>query len=129
MEVRSLTLLQRYKICYQLFPRIRQHAFRMELHSLNREVPMAQAHDDAGAVFFCGPGAYFQFGGEIAFLDDERMIARSCHGHGKTLKDSFVVVYDGAGLAVHKMGGAHHASTEGFANCLMPQANSEHRDF
>src|ERR1700722_19807891 len=101
----------------------------MELHSLDREAAMAHAHDGAGAVFFCGPGADFQFGGEIFFLDDERMIARGRHGHRKNLKDGFVVVYDRGGLAVHKMGGAHHASTEGFANRLVSQANSKHRNF
>ena len=99
----------------------------MELHSLC--VPaVAQAHNGAGAVFFGGPGADFQFRGKIFFFDDERMIASGRHRHGKTLKDGFVVVHHCAGLAMHDMTGANHAAAEGFADCLVTQTDSEHRN-
>ena len=101
----------------------------MELHSLDRITAVTQAHDGAAAVFFGGPGADFQFGGQIFFLDDERMIARGRHGHGKALEDGSVVVHDCAGLAMHEMSGANHASAEGFADRLMSEADSEHWDF
>ena len=65
--------------------------------------------------------------GKIFFVDDERMVARSRHGHGKTLKDSLVVVHDRAGFAVHEMGGANHAAAKGFADRLVSQADAEYR--
>ena len=80
---------------------------------------MAQAHDGAGAVFFGGPGADFEFCGKIFFFDDQRMITGGRHRHGKALKDGLIVVHDWAGLAVHEVRGADDASAEGFADGLM----------
>src|SRR5580658_5175721 len=57
------------------------------------------------------------------------MIARRRHGHGEALKEGSVVVHDGAGLAVHEMSGANYAAAEGFADGLVPQTDSEYRDF
>jgi hypothetical protein len=118
-----------HKVRHQLFPRIRQDALRMELHTFYPMAAMAQAHDGAGAVFFSGPGADFQFSRQIFFLDDERMIAGGGHRHGQTLKDSFIVMHDRAGFAVHKMGGAHHSASESFADRLVPETNSQHWNF
>src|SRR5579864_6030430 len=36
-------------------------------------------------------------------------------------------MHDGAGFAVHKMRGTHHASAEGFADCLVSEAYAKHR--
>jgi len=66
-----LPALEREKVCHQFPPPIRQHAFRMELHTFDCVLAVAQAHDGAGAVFFGGPGADFQFCGKIFFFDDE----------------------------------------------------------
>src|SRR5258708_34759976 len=101
----------------------------MELHALDRIAAVTQAHDGPGAVFFRRPGADFQFGGENFLFDDERMVARGGHGHRKTLKDGSDVVHDGASLAVHEMSGANDPAAKGFADRLMSEANSEHRDF
>src|ERR1700675_3732762 len=57
------------------------------------------------------------------------MIAGRCHRHGQTLKDRFIVMHDRAGFAVHEMGGANHASAEGFANRLVPETDSQHWNF
>src|SRR5215472_16265081 len=38
-------------------------------------------------------------------------------------------MHDGASFAMHEMRGANHATPEGFADCLVPEANAEHRNF
>src|ERR1700730_283199 len=100
----------------------------MELHAFHWEAPVAQTHDRAAAVLLGGPGADFQFCGQIIFLDDERVIAGGGHRHGKPLKDSFVVVHHGASLAMHEMSGTHDGTAEGFADRLVSEADSEHRN-
>jgi len=37
-----------------------QHAFGVKLDALNGELPVTQAHDDAGAIAVAHPGAHFQ---------------------------------------------------------------------
>src|SRR5579864_2380044 len=99
----------------------------MELDAFNVMAAVAQAHDGASAVFFGGPGADFQLGGQIFFFDDKRMIAGGRHRHRQTLKDGFVIVHDRAGLAVHDMRGANDVAAESFAYRLVPEADSEYR--
>ena len=101
----------------------------MELHAFDGAMPVAQAHDGAGAVFFGGPGADLEFGGQVFLFNDERVIAGGRHGHGESLEDGAVVVHDGAGFAVHEMGGAHHVAAEGFADGLVSEADAEDRNF
>ena len=48
-------------------------------------------------------------------------------GSGQAVKDGFVVVRDGAGLAVHQVRSAHHVAAKGRADGLMSQADAEHR--
>jgi hypothetical protein len=55
------------------------------------------------------------------------VIARGRHRHGKALKDGFVVVDDRAGLAVHEVGCADYAASEGLADGLMSKADTENR--
>src|SRR5579864_7210393 len=101
----------------------------MELDAFNVMAAVAQAHDGASAVFFGGPGADFQLGGQIFFFHDKRMIAGGRHRHRQTLKDGFVVVHDRAGLAVHDMTGTNDIAAEGFADRLVTEADAEHWDF
>ena len=101
----------------------------MKLHSLDRKLPVAQAHDGAGSIFLRSPGADFQFRRQIFLFHDERVIARGRHGHGQAVKDAFVVVRDGAGLAVHQVRSAHHIAAKSRADGLMSQADAENRHF
>src|SRR5258708_1922178 len=101
----------------------------MELHALHGTWLVPQPHDGAGTVFLGSPGADLQFWGQIFFLDDERVITRGGHRHGEALKDGFVIVHHGAGLAMHDVSGAHHTASKGFSDCLMSQTNAEHRYF
>src|SRR5579872_6681506 len=54
------------------------------------------------------------------------MIAGSGHRHRETLEDSFVVVHDCAGLAMHDMSCADHTAPECFADRLVSEAHSQH---
>src|SRR6202049_1012874 len=101
----------------------------MELHSLDRVPAMAQPHDGALAVFFCSPGADFQFRGKTFFLDDQGVVASGSHRDRQSLKNTFIVMHDRAGLAVHKVCGAYYVAAEGRANGLMSKAHPEHWHF
>src|ERR1700730_10522012 len=101
----------------------------MELHSLHRVPPMAQPHDGALAIFFCSPGADLQFRRKTFFLDDQGVVASGSHRDRKSLKNTFIVMHDRAGLAVHKVGGAYYVAAEGRANSLMSKAHPEHGQF
>jgi hypothetical protein len=54
---------QMQKILHQLLAGVREHAFRVELHALDREFPVAQAHDHARAVAFYSVCTDFEIGG------------------------------------------------------------------
>src|SRR5947209_1328574 len=97
----------------------------MKLHTFDGMPTMTQTHDGTGAIFFGCPGTDLQLRGKMFFLDDERMIARGSHRHGHALKHGAVVMHDSAGLAVHDMGRANHASAEGFPDSLVSQTNAE----
>ena len=59
----------------------------------------------------------------------ERVVARGSHGHGQALKYGFIVVHDRAGFAVHEMSGPDDVSAERFADRLVAEAYSKHRNF
>src|SRR4030081_2722126 len=99
----------------------------MKLHSLDRKLSVSQPHDGALAVFFGSPGANFQFGGETSFLDNERVVASRGHRDRDSLKNTFIVMHNRTGLAVHQVRGAHYVAAEGRANSLMTKAHPEHR--
>ena len=101
----------------------------MELHAFNRVLPVPQAHDGACAVFLGRPGADFQLWRKAFFFDDQRVVAGSRHRHGQAFKNGLVVVNHGTGFAVHEVGGSHYVAAERLADCLMPEANTEHRHF
>ncbi len=50
-------------------------------------------------------------------------------GEGRPRKDSLAVVLDFAGLAMHQMRRSHNIASEGRANRLMAQADSQQRYF
>jgi hypothetical protein len=70
-DVDLLGQSQRQKILQQQPAGFRQHAFRMELHTFNREAPMAQAHDHPCAIGFMRFRADFQFPGQAFFFHDQ----------------------------------------------------------
>ena len=58
---RVLLPLHSQEIFDQLLTMYRQHALRMELHSLDGETPVPQSHDDPFAVILLDVGADFKF--------------------------------------------------------------------
>ena len=128
MVVDELISTDFHKILDQLFPRIRQHAFRMKLHALDGKFSVAQSHDCAGPVFLRCPSADFQFSRQILLLHNEGVVARGCHGRGQSVEDSFAIVRDCTGLAVHQVRSAHHPATKSRPDGLMSQADAEDRE-
>ena len=45
----------------EFLARVCQHAFGMELHSLDRELLMPQSHDGSSTIFFSRPCTHLQF--------------------------------------------------------------------
>ena len=101
----------------------------MELHAFYREAAVAQAHDDAGAIFLEGVGGDFEVGGQVFFGDDEGMVAGGSHRGSYAPEYGSSIMLNLAGLSVHKVPGADHAPAEGSSNGLMSQANTEHGNF
>src|ERR1700687_5217953 len=99
----------------------------MELHALNREILMSQAHDDSCSVFVRSPGADFEIVGQAVFGDDQRVIAGRGHRRGQAAKDGLAIVLNLTGLAVHQVLRAHHLASEGCADGLVSEADSQQR--
>src|SRR5229473_7858075 len=115
------------EIRHQFLPLVRQHALRMELHALNREFLMSQAHDDAGSVFVRSPCADFQIVWQPILSDNQRMIAGCGHRRRQAAKDGLAIMLNLTGFAVHQVLRANYLPTEGCANRLVSKADSEQR--
>jgi len=86
----------------------------VELHALDEEFAVAQAHDDA--IGFRGD---FELIRKRFFLDNQRVIARGGEILRQILEDRLVVVVDAAGLAVHDFRRADYAPAKGVADRLV----------
>jgi hypothetical protein len=117
------------KVSDQPFPGIGKNALRVKLHAFHRELLVAQAHDGAGSVFLGGPGAHFQLLRKILLFHDQRVIPGRCHRSRQSAEDSFAIMRDFAGFAVHQVRRAHHLAAECLADGLVPQANAEYGNF
>src|SRR5258708_23013929 len=115
------------EIRHQFLPLVRQHALRMELHTLNREFLMSQSDDDAGSVFVRSPCADFQIAWQILLGDDQRMVAGCGHRRRQAAKDGLAIVFNLTGFAVHQVLRANHLAAEGCADRLVSEADSEQR--
>ena len=70
-------------------------------------------------------GGDFEFGGQGVFGDDQGMVAGAGHGAGDSGEDGLAVVRDAAGFAVHELRGADDVASEGCADGLVAEADSE----
>jgi len=100
----------------------------MELHALDRELPVAQAHNYARAVGLAGPGADFKVTRQPFLADDQRVITGRCHRRVDSLKNCPPIVLDRARFSVHQVSRAHHFSSKSRADGLMSQADPEQRN-
>ena len=94
----------------------------MELHAVNRQRLVAQAHDDVA-----GLGRDVEILGEALAVDDQRMIARRLEGRGHVLEHALVLVFDARQLAVHRLRRAHHLAAEHLTDRLVAEADAQQR--
>jgi hypothetical protein len=99
----------------------------MELDTFNREFPVPQAHDDPCSVFVRSPGADFQIAWQILLGDDQRVVAGRGHRRRQAAKDGLAIMLNLTGFAVHQVFRAHHLASEGSADGLVSEADSEQR--
>ena len=95
--------------------------FRVELHAPDRELAVAQPHDEA----VVRPGGDFQAGGEGVALHHQRMVAGRVERIGQALEHIGAAMEDRRGLAVHQVRGADDAAAEDMADGLMTEAHAQ----
>ena len=66
---------QPQKILEQLDPSFRQKTFRMKLHTVDREPPMAQSHNFTRRTGIFRPGANFEIIVDCVGADDQAVVA------------------------------------------------------
>ena len=100
----------------------------MELYAFHWIAPVAQAHNDADAVF-ASLGADFEFFGQPLFRHNQRVVTRGGHRVRNILEDGFAIMPDVADFAVHDFRGADHLPAQRRANGLMSQAYAQNGAF
>ena len=127
---RACIALHFQKIADHLVTALGEHALGVELHALDGQRAMAQAHDDGGSSF-AGAVDLGSAGGDgervrkRIFGDDERVIAGAGERRGQRFEDALAVVGDGAGFAVHELMGTNDLAAEGFADGLVAETDAE----
>ena len=94
----------------------------MELHALDRELAMAQAHHQPVFRF----GGHLEHVGHGVALHDERVVARRGERARQTGEHAHAVVPDLRGLAVHHARRAHDVAAVELADALQAEADAEH---
>src|SRR5258708_2838631 len=101
----------------------------MELHAVQRQALVPNAHDLPAAVRSIAPSADFELVTERARPDDETMIARRLERIVQVGEQPPSIVVNLVSLAVHQALGPHDFGPERVPDRLVPEANSEDRDF
>ena len=107
--------LQLEEIFQQAFAFRGEDGFRVELHAVDGEGLMLQAHDFALGCF----GGDFEDVREGVALDDEGVVSRGFEGGREIFEDALALVNDGGGFAVHETVGPDHVSAVDFADALV----------
>src|SRR5579859_1161127 len=110
------------KIAQQVFACWRHDRLRMELDAFDRIGAMAQAHNQP----VHRPGCNLQFFREGGVLDDEAMIAIGFKWLWQAVEETFALVIDQRGLAMHWLRRSNNAPSIDLPNGLMPQADTQH---
>src|SRR5437588_12642804 len=109
----------------ELFARVGEDGFGVELHAFDLVAAVTEAHDDA-IVGFSGDG---ELAGQRFSFDDERVVAGRGERVGQLAVNILAVVMDFAGFAVEELWGANDFPSKRGANSLMAQANAENGKF
>src|SRR6056297_4150213 len=102
----------------------------MELHALQRPVPVPEAHDLValpGPLVERGPGGLDQAVGQRLARDDQRVIAGRLERVVDAPEHAFAGVVNHRGLAVHHRTRADHLAAERLTDGLMTEAYAENR--
>lgn len=91
----------------------------MELHPVDRQLPVAEAHDRP--VFKLGVN--LKAVGQAVTLDNQRVIARGRKRRGQPGKDTGSAVMHRAQLAMHDVICPHDLAAKGLSDCLMSEAD------
>lgn len=97
----------------------------MELHSLHRELAMAQRHNFAIVAF----GRNLERRRKRTSLDDERVVSASFERRRQTRKKRASVMPDHGCFPMHQAGSADHISAVRFGDALMSEANAQDGNF
>lgn len=97
--------------------------FRMELHSIDRVLIMAQGHD----LPFSGLGDDGQAGWQGRTLDDERVVTGCDERVFNPMKKCISEMMDGRSHAVHQPIRMDDIAAKMLSEALMPQAYAENR--
>ena len=101
-----------------------EHAFRVELHTEDRQLTMAQGHHDPVGNM----GLNLEGVGNAVGLDAKRVVPRRSEGRRDTREQAAPIVHDLVGLAVHGSGCPAYARPEHVGYGLMAQTHAEHRN-
>src|SRR6266581_6336243 len=112
--------LKSEEIAQELHAHFGEHGFGMELHAFERQLAVAQPHNEP-----VGLGGDLEFAGQTLFLHDEGMVARGHEVLRQFAKDGLAIVMDAAGLAVHQRRGAYYFAAEGITNGLVAEADAK----
>ncbi len=96
----------------------------MELHAFHFHFSVAQAHDRA----VVGLGGNLKCARQRFALHDQRVVARGRERLIEAKENSFAVMLNLAGFAVHYFWRANHAPAKRCADGLMSQANAKNRN-
>jgi len=95
----------------------------MELHAVDRKLPMAKSHDLA----LRRSRIDFQAIRNARGLQQKRVISRGIEWIRQSAKNPGAIVMHRGRFAVHQALGPHHLSAKNFADALVPEADSEQR--
>src|SRR5215213_4880529 len=116
--------LKLQKVCEQAFAFGREDGFGVELHALNFQTSVAQAHYDSVG----SRGGDFETVWQALALDDERVVAARVEAVFEPLEYGLAVVANLGGLAVDWLGRAHDPAAENLADGLVAEADAEDGD-
>ena len=97
----------------------------MELHSLHRELAMAQRHNFAIVAF----GRDLERRRKGTSLDDQRVVSAGFERRRQIRKKRASVMPDHGCFSMHEAGSADHLSAIRFGDALMSKANAQDGNF
>src|SRR3982074_3556112 len=115
---------EREKILQHEMPVLGGDAFGMELHAVNGQRPMGEAHHQAVGSF----RRHLEVARHRVAVDHERMVARRPERAVDAAKDALAAMADLGQLAMHRQGRAHDVTPESLADRLMAETDAEDRN-